>query len=109
MSHASHAQQTKTEDGARAVWSVAGPSPVVLFVDDDERSDRPAYRWPAEPMPACRPGHIAFGPGEYPSLERAREMLPEYGPLWDAVEADIRAARPVAYSHEHGGFFALPA
>lgn len=98
--------------GTRAAWRREGAEIRVMFVDDPS-SDRPALRWPDEPMPAVGPGHIAFDPSRYPALAEVREMLPEYAPLWDAVADDCRDAvaptyAPGSVGAQHQEFFSLP-
>jgi hypothetical protein len=82
----------RTEVGpASATWRrESGNRAVVMFIDDTS-SDAPARRWPDEQIPGFRPGHIAFNPDPYPSIDEARELLPEYSALWDAVESEYRA------------------
>lgn len=99
--------RTEVPGGPRATWSQQAAEVRVHFIDDPD-SATPARRWPDEPMPACSLGHVAFDPAAYPTIDQAREMLPEYGRLWDAVTADARAARGVPNSREHDEFFALP-
>lgn len=99
--------------GARAAWRFNGAEPAVMFVEDPS-SDRPAMRWPDEPMPAVDPGHIAFDPAAYPSLAKVREILPEYATLWEAVAEDYREAltperTPDCAAAQHAAFFSLPA
>lgn len=106
MTHNQQTGQTTLDDGTRALWSLAEATPRVWFVDDPH-STAPARRWPDEQLPDVRPGHITFGPQVYPSVPEAREMLPEYAALWDAVERDIRAARPIPHSREHADFFTV--
>lgn len=63
-----------------ATWEIGGDLvPRVLFVNDFT-SSAPAYRWPDKPMPACRTGHIAFGPARYPTLAEVIELLPHTRP-----------------------------
>lgn len=75
----------------RATWEIRSGIPRVLFIND-HTSKRRAFRWPDEPMPACRTGHIAFGPEDYPTLAEAIVLLPEYETtLWEHVRAEYRA------------------
>src|SRR5690349_6848950 len=90
MSHGTDSHRT-TVDGVQATWLVDGRRPVVSFIDDPER-DEPARRWPDLPLPDFRSGHIAFGPGDFPTLDVLRVQLPEYARLWDAVDEAYRSS-----------------
>ena len=108
-----HTYQTSEAAGARAHWRRSGGVVEVMFLDDPS-SDRPAVRWPDEPMPAVAPGHIAFDPNRYPGLAEVRQLLPEYAALWAAVAEDYRDAlaperTPDCAAAQHSAFFALPA
>ena len=60
-------------------------------------SSAPAYRWPGEPMPTCRTGHIAFGPARYPTLAEVIELLPQYETtLWEHLRMDLAAGKDIA-------------
>lgn len=100
-----------TVGAVRATWAVRGRHMRVMFLDDLAR-DEPARRWPSEPMPACRSGHIAFGPDPYPTLTQVRSWVPEYRSLWDAVEAEYRESLvPTggAAAEQHARFFEVSA
>lgn len=76
-----------------ALWEVGEDGiPRILSVNDNI-TDRPALRWPHTPLPECRPGYIEFGPGNYPTLAVAIDLLPEYEEcLWEAVRMEHRTA-----------------
>ncbi len=80
-----------------ATWEVGGGGvPRVLFLNDFT-SGAPAYRWPNEPMPTCRTGHIAFGPQQQPTLAAVIELLPQYETtLWEHVRMEFTAAMDAA-------------
>jgi hypothetical protein len=96
--------------GQRAFWRHDGQHVEVMGVCDPSRSEAPGL----DGMPAhfdTDSGILSFH--RYPSLQRARELLPEYGPLWDSIgsevsaEATKRAADgPVAV--QHSAFFSMP-
>jgi hypothetical protein len=103
---------TTESGGVRATWQIRGGALEIVFVDDPG-SDRAALRWPNHPMPAVRLGHIAFDPAAYPDLDEARELLPEYARLWDAVASDHSASLqpkggPESAASRHREFFSLP-
>ena len=79
-----------------ATWEIdAGQIPRVLFVNDFT-TDTPAYRWPATPLPACRTGHIAFGP-RHPTLAEVIELLPQYETtLWEHLRTEFAATKDTA-------------
>jgi len=103
-----------TEAGTlSAAWAWRSRFVRVQFVDDSS-SNEPAFRWPDEPMPEVRKGHIAFQPDERPDLQTAREWLPQYSVLWDAIEAELRDARSYLFSQpnetrrQHTEFLSTP-
>jgi hypothetical protein len=64
-------------------------------------------------IPGLRQGHITFGPGSFPDLDEARELLPEYAGLWAAIDGDRRAmlsevAQSGPAAQDHAAFFDLP-
>lgn len=104
----------REEGSARAACRCRPGRTEVSFLDDTA-TGRPAKRWPDEPMPACPDGHIAFD--GYPALDEVREWLPEYGPLWDAVQVQSdmllspnrpRHGVPGEAAWQHGRFFDEP-
>lgn len=110
--HAHETHHATTAGAVHALWSLRGGTAFVSVVRDTA-SDKPGYRWPAEEQPNWPAGEIAFVPGEYPSLAQAREWLPEYGDLWDAITAEtatdlLAEPAPGTPAAAHRMFFALP-
>ncbi|MEV6449613.1 hypothetical protein [Amycolatopsis sp. NPDC051716] len=108
-----HVGYLTTSGTASATWRREGGNRAVVMFIDDTSSDRPARRWPDERMD-FRPGHIAFDPEAYPSIAKARELLPEYGALWDAVEDEYRTTlaaprTPDSAYAQHAAFFDVSA
>lgn len=79
-----------------ATWEIGADNvPRVLFVTDYTTAT-PAYRWPDTPLPACRTGHIAFGP-HHPTLAQVIELLPRYETtLWEHLRMEFAAAQEAA-------------
>ncbi|MBF6079607.1 hypothetical protein ABZ894_28360 [Nocardia beijingensis] len=63
-------------DGIRVTWRFVQHH-LIAIVAVDNASD-------ASPV-------VSFGPGNYPDLAQARELLPELARLWDAVRREFWA------------------
>ena len=111
--HGTESHHATEADGVSALWSLRG-GVAIVWVVRERGSDKPGYRWPDQEQPGWPNGEIAFQPGAYPALEQAREWLPQYSSLWDAIEAEMvgdltTAPEPGTPAAAHRAFFALPA